>query len=152
MQVLLEHRAISEDERPAGKGVEAERIRLLGRVDLTVDDRRQVDLLRLGGRIVRFLLRDFDKVVRNASDPDLLNPAYNCGDGIHPSSIGYYQMGKSVDLGLFGLSGAACRLDVGDRLLARISIAVVVHDHVVPALCQATRDRRPDTYNGIVKG
>ena len=46
---------------------------------------------------------DFDKVVRSASDPDLLNPAYNCGDGIHPSSIGYYQMGKSVDLGLFGL-------------------------------------------------
>src|SRR4051794_29649771 len=48
-------------------------------------------------------------------------------------------------VGLFGLSGAACRLDVGDHLLARISIAVVVHDHVVPALCQATRDRRPDT-------
>ena len=46
---------------------------------------------------------DFDKVVRSASDPDLLTPAYNCGDGIHPSSIGYYQMGKSVDLGLFGL-------------------------------------------------
>ena len=45
---------------------------------------------------------DFDKVVRSASDPDLLNPAYNCGDGVHPSSIGYYQMGKSVDLGLFG--------------------------------------------------
>jgi lysophospholipase L1-like esterase len=46
---------------------------------------------------------DFDKVVRSASDPDLLNPAYDCGDGIHPSSIGYFQMGKSVDLGLFGL-------------------------------------------------
>ena len=31
----------------------------------------------------------------------LLDPAYNCGDGIHPSPIGYFQMGKSVDLGLF---------------------------------------------------
>ena len=44
---------------------------------------------------------DFDKVVRSAADPDLLNVAYNCGDGIHPSPIGYFQMGKSVDLGLF---------------------------------------------------
>ena len=44
---------------------------------------------------------DFDKVVRSASDPNLLNVAYNCGDGVHPSPIGYFQMGKSVDLGLF---------------------------------------------------
>jgi lysophospholipase L1-like esterase len=45
---------------------------------------------------------DFDRVVRSAENPDLLNPAYNCGDGIHPSLIGYFQMGKAVDLGLFG--------------------------------------------------
>jgi lysophospholipase L1-like esterase len=45
---------------------------------------------------------DFDKIVRSAGNADLLDPAYNCGDGIHPSSIGYFQMGKSVDLGLFG--------------------------------------------------
>jgi lysophospholipase L1-like esterase len=45
---------------------------------------------------------DFDKVVRSTSDQDLLNPAYNCGDGIHPSPAGYFQMGKAVDLGLFG--------------------------------------------------
>jgi lysophospholipase L1-like esterase len=44
---------------------------------------------------------DFDKIVRSANDPDLLDPAYNCGDGIHPSPIGYFLMGKSVDLGLF---------------------------------------------------
>ena len=44
---------------------------------------------------------DFDKVVRSASDPNLLNVAYNCGDGVHPSPIGYFQMGKSVDLNLF---------------------------------------------------
>jgi len=44
---------------------------------------------------------DFDKIVRSPSDPNLISPAYNCGDGIHPSPIGYFQMGKSVDLGLF---------------------------------------------------
>ena len=44
---------------------------------------------------------DFDKVVRSAGDPDLLNVAYNCGDGIHPSEIGYFLMGKSVDLSVF---------------------------------------------------
>lgn len=44
---------------------------------------------------------DFDVVVRSPSNPDLINPPYNCGDGIHPSPTGYYQMGKSVDLNLF---------------------------------------------------
>jgi lysophospholipase L1-like esterase len=46
-------------------------------------------------------LIDFDKVVRSPNNHDLLDPAYNCGDGIHPSPIGYFLMGKSVDLGLF---------------------------------------------------
>jgi len=45
---------------------------------------------------------DFDQVVRSPSDRNLINPAYNCGDGIHPSPAGYFQMGKSVDLSLFG--------------------------------------------------
>jgi len=45
---------------------------------------------------------DFDHVVRSAGNPDLLEQAYNCGDGIHPSPIGYFQMGKSVDLAVFG--------------------------------------------------
>jgi hypothetical protein len=44
---------------------------------------------------------DFDRVVRSNENPDLLNPPYNCGDGIHPSPIGYFQMGKSIDLRLF---------------------------------------------------
>jgi lysophospholipase L1-like esterase len=43
---------------------------------------------------------DFDNVVRSPIDPNLLSPAYNC-DGIHPTPLGYFQMGKSVDLGLF---------------------------------------------------
>jgi len=45
---------------------------------------------------------DFDKVVRSQDNPDQLETAYNCGDGIHPSPIGYFQMGKSVDLAVFG--------------------------------------------------
>jgi lysophospholipase L1-like esterase len=44
---------------------------------------------------------DFDRVVRSAGNPDLLNVTYNCGDGIHPSPLGYFQMGRSVDLDLF---------------------------------------------------
>jgi lysophospholipase L1-like esterase len=44
---------------------------------------------------------DFDKVVRQPANHDLLVPAFNCGDGIHPSPPGYYRMGKSVDLDLF---------------------------------------------------
>lgn len=44
---------------------------------------------------------DFDKVVLDPANPDLISPPFNCGDGIHPSPAGYYQMGKSVDLNLF---------------------------------------------------
>ena len=44
---------------------------------------------------------DFDAVVRSPENPELLYPAYNCGDGVHPSPIGYFLMGKSVDLGIF---------------------------------------------------
>jgi lysophospholipase L1-like esterase len=44
---------------------------------------------------------DFDKVVRDPANPDLLVSEFNCGDGIHPSPLGYYEMGRSIDLGLF---------------------------------------------------
>jgi len=44
---------------------------------------------------------DFDKVVRDPANPDLMSPPFNCGDGIHPSPSGYFAMGASVDLGLF---------------------------------------------------
>jgi lysophospholipase L1-like esterase len=45
---------------------------------------------------------DFDRVVKSTANPSLIEPAYDCGDGIHPSPIGYYLMGKSVDLSVFG--------------------------------------------------
>jgi lysophospholipase L1-like esterase len=56
------------------------------------------DWIRKGGGFEAVI--DFDKVVRSPTDPNLLNAAYNCGDGIHPSPAGYFQMGKSVNLGL----------------------------------------------------
>jgi lysophospholipase L1-like esterase len=44
---------------------------------------------------------DFSRVVRDPADPDRLFPPFDCGDGIHPSVLGYYVMGKAVDLSLF---------------------------------------------------
>ena len=41
---------------------------------------------------------DFDRVVRDPANPDLMHPPFNCGDGIHPSPVGYYadgQVGRS---------------------------------------------------------
>lgn len=43
---------------------------------------------------------DFDSVVRDPSNRDLIFAAFNC-DGIHPTSRGYYEMGRSVRLELF---------------------------------------------------
>jgi lysophospholipase L1-like esterase len=43
---------------------------------------------------------DFDSVVRDPANPDLIFPAFDC-DGIHPTSRGYYEMGRSVKLELF---------------------------------------------------
>jgi hypothetical protein len=44
---------------------------------------------------------DFDRVMQDPGNPDLMLPPFNCGDGVHPSPMGYYEMGKSIDLGLF---------------------------------------------------
>jgi lysophospholipase L1-like esterase len=43
---------------------------------------------------------DFSKVVADPSNADRLLPAFNCGDGIHPSPRGYFEMGQAVDLRL----------------------------------------------------
>ena len=44
---------------------------------------------------------DFDRIVQDPENADLLYPPFNCGDGIHPSPRGYYEMGRSVRLDLF---------------------------------------------------
>ena len=44
---------------------------------------------------------DFDKVVQDSKNGDMIYPPFNCGDGIHPSPRGYYEMGRSLRLELF---------------------------------------------------
>jgi lysophospholipase L1-like esterase len=44
---------------------------------------------------------DFDKVVWNPDEHDLIDPAFNCGDGIHPTPLGYLAMGRAIDLKIF---------------------------------------------------
>lgn len=44
---------------------------------------------------------DFDAVVRDPAQVNRMLPAFNCGDGIHPSPAGYYAMGAAVDLRTF---------------------------------------------------
>src|SRR5262245_40863424 len=46
-------------------------------------------------------LIDFDASVRDPQNTDLIYEPFNCGDGIHPSPRGYFQMGASVPLALF---------------------------------------------------
>jgi lysophospholipase L1-like esterase len=43
---------------------------------------------------------DFDAVVRDPANADLIAAPFNC-DGIHPTPRGYYEMGKSIALDLF---------------------------------------------------
>ena len=43
---------------------------------------------------------DFDRVVRDPADPELILGAFNCDD-IHPTPRGYYEMGRAVPLELF---------------------------------------------------
>jgi len=44
---------------------------------------------------------DFDKAVRDPSDPSRLLPAYDCGDHLHPNPVGYKALGDAVPLALF---------------------------------------------------
>jgi lysophospholipase L1-like esterase len=44
---------------------------------------------------------DFDRLIRSAADPDLMNPILDLGDHIHPNPFGYFLMGQEVELKLF---------------------------------------------------
>jgi lysophospholipase L1-like esterase len=44
---------------------------------------------------------DFDAAVRDPQNPDAMQPPFNCGDGIHPSPIGYNVLGRSIPLSVF---------------------------------------------------
>lgn len=50
---------------------------------------------------------DFDRLMRDSARPDRLSPAYDSGDGLHPSMAGYKAMGEAIPLALFADSIAA---------------------------------------------
>ncbi len=44
---------------------------------------------------------DFDQALRDPGRPTQMLPIYDCGDGLHPSDLGYCKMGDAIDLALF---------------------------------------------------
>lgn len=44
---------------------------------------------------------DFDLALRDPDRPTQMLPIYDCGDGLHPSDLGYNKMGDVIDLALF---------------------------------------------------
>jgi lysophospholipase L1-like esterase len=44
---------------------------------------------------------DFDQALRDPEHPTQMLPKYDCGDGLHPSDLGYNTMGDAIDLALF---------------------------------------------------
>jgi lysophospholipase L1-like esterase len=45
-------------------------------------------------------LVDFDAVMRDPADPLRLNPAYDCGDHLHPNDAGYQAMADAINLNM----------------------------------------------------
>ena len=44
---------------------------------------------------------DFDQALRDPERPTQMLPIYDCGDGLHPSDLGYNKLGDVIDLSLF---------------------------------------------------
>lgn len=63
--------------------------------------RNEVNAWLRSGRAPFDAVVDFDRIVRDPADADRIRPAFDCGDGIHPSSRGYFEIGSSLDLTLF---------------------------------------------------
>jgi lysophospholipase L1-like esterase len=66
--------------------------------------RHQVnDWIRHGAHFDRVL--DFDEVMKDSTNPDIMNPILEFGDHIHPNPFGYLQIGQSINLSVFQGSG-----------------------------------------------
>ncbi len=63
---------------------------------------------------------DFDAVMRDPAHPDRLLPAYDCGDHLHPSVVGYRAMANSIPLSLLTQQTPACAC--GDASTRRSAI------------------------------
>jgi lysophospholipase L1-like esterase len=46
-------------------------------------------------------IADFDQALRDPEHPTQMRPSDDCGDGLHPSDLGYCKMGDAIDLALF---------------------------------------------------
>jgi lysophospholipase L1-like esterase len=57
------------------------------------------DWIREGGAFDGVV--DFDKALRDPARPTQMLAEYDCGDGLHPSDLGYCKMGDAIDLALF---------------------------------------------------
>jgi len=44
---------------------------------------------------------DFDAALRDPACPTQMLPEFDCGDGLHPSDVGYCRMGDEIDLSIF---------------------------------------------------
>lgn len=44
---------------------------------------------------------DFERVVRDQSDPSTLRADFDTGDHLHPNATAYRAMGQAIDLDLF---------------------------------------------------
>jgi lysophospholipase L1-like esterase len=44
---------------------------------------------------------DFDAAIRDPAIPTQMATVYDCGDGLHPSDLGYCKLGDAIDLALF---------------------------------------------------
>jgi lysophospholipase L1-like esterase len=44
---------------------------------------------------------DFDRALCDPTRPTQMLPIYDCGDGLHPSDLGYCRMGDVIDLAIF---------------------------------------------------
>jgi len=49
---------------------------------------------------------DFDKALRDPSNPAAIRPAYDSGDNLHPNDAGYQAMADAIDLSLFKSQGS----------------------------------------------
>ena len=57
------------------------------------------DWIRNGGAFDA--VADFDQALRDPEIPTQMLPRYDCGDGLHPSDLGYTRMGDVIDLAWF---------------------------------------------------